>query len=90
MKHIQPLLRLVILALIAYSFLTLLSVRAQLARARRELTEQQTAVETLRAETEALRADVEHAGEAESIERIAREQLGLVYPEEIITYSTGD
>jgi len=86
----RPMLRLLVLLLTVYAFSTLLSVSGKLAAAGRALEERKQAAEELRQSLAALRYDMEQAGEQENIERLAREKLGLVMPDETVIYYAGD
>ena len=83
-------LRLLILILILYGFFTLRSVSLSLNEARRQLEVQLTAAESLREENEQLRRLLDETGEKEKWEYIARQQLGLVRPDEIVIHNVGD
>lgn len=86
----QTLLRIFILFLIVYAFTTLLSAAATLTRARDALAAQQERIQTLREENAALQYDIDHARDEESIERLAREKLGLIRPSGAGLYDVGD
>ena len=90
LRAMQPMIRLLVLILIAYAFTTLLSVGRQLREAREALAEEQLAAEQLREEIQALQYDIDHAEEEENIERFAREKLGLVMPGEAAVHYVGD
>ncbi len=82
--------RALVLILTVYAFYTLWSVGVQLDRSRALLAESRREEAALETEIAALRGDLERMGEEETVERLAREKLGLVRPEEIVTYSLGD
>ena len=86
----QPMIRLLVLVLMAYAFFTLLSVGGMLGEARRTLEESRLRAEELRREIAALQYDIDHAAEAEYIERLAREKLELVMPDETVIHYVGD
>ncbi len=90
LRRTRPVVRIIILALIVYAFITLLGVGRKLGRARELLEASGAAAAELQEENEALEFDMAHADEEETIERIAREKLGLVLPDDTILYDVGD
>ena len=83
-------LRILILILTLYGLLILRNVGISLREARQELELQYAALECLRVENTLLRQRVEETGEKEKWECIARQQLGLVSPDEIVIYNLGE
>ena len=76
----------VIAALLAYSMIRFCIVKSKLEEAeiaRRTLCSE---VQMLREETEALKSALETEPEDSEIEKLARERLGLVLPDETIFY----
>lgn len=75
--------KILVLVLLAAAIMALLSVRTQLktAQARRDLLSQQ--VQTQLEANAALADDIAHSGDLEYLANIAREQLGLLLPDEI-------
>ena len=90
MRITKSALRLLILILIVYGSLMLRSVGASLTAARTQLEERRETVRCLREENAHLRRLVEETDKEEIWERIARQQLGLVSPEETVIYNVGD
>ena len=90
MRLTMAALRLLILTLILYALFTLRSVGLSLTQARQQLELQRTAVTSLREENARLRQRINEESEKEKWEYIARRQLGLVSPDEIVTYNVGD
>lgn len=90
MRLIQSALRLLILVLIVYGSVTLWSVSQSLTQAREMLAVQRKTVSNLQMENAKLALRVKETDEEEKWEHIAREQLGLVDPEEIVIYNVGD
>ena len=82
--------RVLVLTLTVYAFAAMWSVGTQLDRSRTLLAESRQEEAALEREIAELQYDLEHIGEEESIERLAREKLGLVRPDEIVTYDLGD
>ena len=75
--------------LLIYSAWSLWSVRTGLGEARSVLVELQGEAEALSRDNDTLRQGLDQAGSEEALRRIAREQLGLVLPEDRI-YIIGD
>ena len=90
LRKTQTALRLLILILIAYGSAMLWSVSASLAEARQLLEIRQETARTLREENAQMARRVNEIGEEEKWERIARQQLGLVSPDETVIYYVGD
>ena len=90
MRNNQAALRLLILILIVYGSTTLWSVSTALAEARELLEIRQETARTLREENAQMALRVSEIGEEEKWERIARQQLGLVSPDETVIYNVGD
>lgn len=82
--------KVVILALAVYAVTTLVGTRSQTAIAERDRAELQAKVDVMLRENAELRYDIEHAGDPEIIEDIARSKLGLVTPGEKIYYDVSN
>ena len=80
----------VLLGLAVYAFISLLGMRAKMTEATRTESELQTQLEQLQEENAALEYAIEHQNDPETIEDIARSELGLVMPDEIIFYDAGE
>ena len=90
MRLTMAALKLLILILILYGLLTLRSVGLSLSEARRELGLQRAQAQDLRTENAQLRQSIGINGEKEKWETIARQQLGLVDPNETVIYNVGE
>ena len=90
MRITQAALRLLILILIVYGSATLWSVSTSLAEAREQLKVQRVLTGTLQEENARLHLRLQATDEEEKMERIARQQLGLVSPDETVIYNVGD
>ena len=80
----------VLLGLAVYAFISLLGMRAKMTEANHTENELQAQVEQLQEENAALEYAIEHQNDPETIEDIARSELGLVMPDEIIFYDAGE
>lgn len=80
----------VLLGLAIYAFISLLNMRAKMTEANRTESELQAQVEQLQEENAALEYAIEHQNDPETIEDIARSELGLVMPDEVIFYDAGE
>lgn len=90
MRITQGALRLLIVALILYGFAMQWSVGKSLNEATEQLKTQVERAENLREENAQLQQSLKDIKEEERWERIARQQLGLVSPGEIVIYNVGD
>ena len=90
MRNNQAALRLLILILTVYGFSMLWSVGNELTEAGEVLRQEQENARALREENAQLRLRLEATDEKDNWERIARQQLGLVGPEDIVIYNVGD
>ena len=81
---------LLMLALIVYAATSLSRMNARIAEA--ELAKDALADEALAlaVSNAALEYEIEHCKDPETIEKVAREKLGLVLPGEIVFYDMGD
>lgn len=80
----------VLLGLAVYAFISLLGMRAKMIEANRTEAELQAQVAQLQEENAALEYAIEHQNDPETIEDIARSELGLVMPDEVIFYDAGE
>ncbi len=80
----------VLLGLAVYAFISLLNMRVKMTEANRTESELQAQVEQLQEENAALEYAIEHQNDPETIEDIARSELGLVMPDEVIFYDAGE
>lgn len=80
----------VLLGLAIYAFISLLSMRAKMTEANRAENELRRELERLQEENAALEYALEHQNDPETIEDIARSELGLVMPDEVIFYDAGE
>ena len=87
MRLTMAALRLLILILILYGCITLRSVGLSLREARHQLEEQQAAAQCLREENEQLRRRLSDSSQSEKWEYLARQQLGLVDPDDTVIYN---
>lgn len=78
--------KIVILALIVYAGISLVTLRTRVAEVRAEKAELQTRVAEMTQANAELQYEIEHSGDASTIEDIARNKLGLVKPGEKIFY----
>jgi len=89
LKRSGLLVRAVILALVVYACIGIVSVRARVEEAQNSLAVLQAEVDAATAKNAELEYQIEHAGDDETIEDIARSKLGLVLPGEKIFYDVG-
>ena len=82
--------KIVILAIVAYMALSLVGMRGQVAAARTERDRMEEQVKNLSAANAAVKYEIEHNGETETIESIARDKLGLVLPGETVYYDVNE
>ena len=78
----------VIAALLAYSLIRFCAVKRLLEEAERARRTLCSEVQTLREETDALESALSSRPDDREIEKLARERLGLVMPDETIFYFT--
>lgn len=76
--------------LLVYAFATAWSVHSRVVEARAVLQERERTAAALRRENAALEKQLQLPDERESLERIARVRLGLVYPDEKVIVFLGD
>ncbi len=90
LRGARAVIRIILLILMVYSFLTFLSVRQRLAEAQEALAGTRRAAEMLQRQNQALQSSIDSETEEEIMERLARDRLRLVRPEETETYQMGD
>ncbi|HHU22893.1 MAG TPA: septum formation initiator family protein [Clostridiales bacterium] len=79
-----------ILALAVYAVISLISLNAQVAEARKVREETQAEVEKLTQSNAELEYEISHGDDPKTIEDIARDKLGLVMPGEKIFYDVSN
>ena len=84
----SSLLRIAAVALLIYALAMFSASARETMRAEAELTRMNARLEQTRLENTALRAKLKAAESSETIERLARERLGLVLPGERVFYFT--
>ena len=78
--------KIVVLALLIYMSITLLDLRSQIRTAEAERDARQQAVNEQLQTNAALSGMLEHSGDPDALEDIARDRLGLVKPGEKVFY----
>ena len=81
--------RIIIFALVIYAGISLITIRGRIEDARAELGEARRAVAELEISNAELEYEIENYDEPDVIADIARSNLGLVLPGEIIFYDNG-
>ena len=89
LKRAGPFIKIVILALIVYAAISIVTTKGKIEQARLDVDAVQQQVNAVRQENAGLEYSIEHAGDDETIESIARDKLGLVRPGEKIFYDVG-
>ena len=84
----SELIRIVIAAMLAYALIRFCAVKSSLEEAETARRTLCSEVQALRDETDALESALRSEPGAEEIEKLARERLGLVMPDETIFYFT--
>ena len=79
----------VIAGLIVYACTALMNIRTKVAEANETEEDLRRQVEQIQEENAALEYAIEHQNDEKTIEDIARDKLGLVMPDEIIFYDSG-
>jgi cell division protein FtsB len=85
-KTISEFIRIVVAVLLAYALVRYAAVQKTCKETERTLRTLCSEVQMLREETEALKSALETEPEDSEIEKLARERLGLVLPDETIFY----
>ena len=83
-KTVSEILRLVIAALLTYAFIRYCAVKSSLEEAENARRTLCSEVQALREETAAIESALSSPPDDEEIEKLARERLGLVLPDETI------
>ena len=90
LKRSGILTKLVILGILAYLVVAYARMQIRIGEAEDTKVSLQAQVRTLSVENAALEYEISHSQDTETIEKVAREKLGLVLPGEIIFYDMGD
>ncbi len=80
----------VIAGLMAYGCITLLNTRAKVTEAAKTETQLQEQIDQVQEENAALQYALDNRDDPSTIEDIARDKLGLVMPDEMIFYDSGE
>lgn len=80
--------KLIIITIMVYAVVTLVTLNSKIAAAEAQKQQLQREAAEVAARNEELKYCIEHSGDAETIQKIAREKLGLVMPGEIIFFGT--
>ena len=81
--------KIVILILIIYASVTLLSLRQQVAEAAARQAELQQTIAELEVNNANLEYSLKHSGDSDVLGGIARDELGLVGPDDKVFYDSG-
>ena len=81
--------KIVVFALIIYAGVTLITLRGRIEAAREELNEARRRVTEMEISNAELEYEIDHYNEPDVIADIARSNLGLVLPGEIVFYDGG-
>ena len=90
LKRAGPIIKIVILAMIVYAAISIVTTKGKIEQARVDRDALQEQVDAVRQENAGLEYSIEHAGDDETIESIARAKLGLVRPGERIFYDVSN
>ena len=90
LKRSGILTKLVILGILAYLLVAYARMQIRIGEAEDTKVSLQSQVRTLSVENAALEYEIDHCDDPETIEKVAREKLGLVLPGEIVFYDMGD
>ena len=80
----------VIAGLLAYGCITLSNMKTKVADAAKTEAELNARIESIQEENAALQYAINNQDDPATIEDIARDKLGLVMPDEMIFYDSGD
>ena len=86
LKHASLITKIVIVAIMVYAGITLVSLKVQVTAAQKQREELRTQVSSVTQTNTELQYAIDHSTDAETIEDIARNKLGLVKPGEKIFY----
>ena len=90
LKRSGILTKIVILGILAYLLVAYARTQIRIGEAEDTKLSLQAQVRTLSVENAALEYEISHCQDPETIEKVAREKLGLVLPGEIVFYDMGD
>ena len=90
LKRSGILTKLVVLGLLAYILVAYARTQIRIGEAEEQKSTLQAEVRTMSVSNAALEYEIEHCQDPETIEKVAREKLGLVLPGEIVFYDMGD
>ena len=82
--------KLVVLGLVVYASVTLMGLHGQIVNAQEARTQMERTVEELQQINESYQREIENRYDPETIERIARDRLGLVMPGERTFYAVSN
>jgi len=82
--------KIIVFALIIYAGVSLINIRARIENAQAQLNDARRAVAELEVTNSELEYDIEHHNEPDVIADIARSNLGLVLPGEMVFYDGGN
>ena len=85
-KRTSLITKIVVVAIILYAGVTLVSLKVQVSAARQQREELRSQVSSITQTNTELQYAIDHSTDAETIEDIARDKLGLVKPGEKIFY----
>ena len=85
-KRASLITKIVIIAIMVYAGITLVSLKVQVASARAQRDELQSQVSAITQSNTEFKYEIDHSTDAETIEDVARNKLGLVKPGEKIFY----
>lgn len=89
-KRTSLLTKLLIVAVAIYAIVTLVGLQGQINATRTELTEKEKELTVSEQKNDAIDEEIKELGSDRSIERIARQKLGMVYEGEIAFYNIDD
>lgn len=82
--------KLIILALAAYALIALVQMKDRVAAAELERNALQAEAQALAVTNASLSYEIAHSEDRDTVEKVAREKLGLVLPGEIVFYDISD
>lgn len=92
MKKVKSglMIKIVIAAIVIFAGVSIISLRSQISDAKKQQAQLQTQVDEALQENNELEYAIDHAGDNETIEDVARGKVGLVEPGEKIFYDVGN
>ncbi len=90
LKKASLITKIVVFAIVIYMALSLIGMRGRINEARSDLDRMENRVKVLTAANAAVKYEIAHSTEQETIESIAREKLGLVLPGETVYYDISE